>query len=74
MDKHALKLFSRVFNEIKYSFSAVIFLVENELVFYILPLKREVYNPFSFKVVHNLLTWAIDNMSYFIRDYKFLVL
>lgn len=74
MHKNRLVLFDSIFNKVKYCFSCCVFRVKDYLVFKVQPLERKIDNTPAFKMVHDLLSCAVNNMSYFISNYKFLVL
>lgn len=74
MNQNWLVLLDSVFNEIEYGLGSCIFGIENNLVFQVKPLERQIHHTLAFPVVLHLLPSTVYDVRYFIRNYEFLIL
>jgi len=63
-----------IFNKVENSFGRSVFLIEDDLVLKVKPLKSEIYNASAFEIVLNLFASTVNNMRYLIGDDEFLIL
>lgn len=74
MNQYRFILFNSVFDEVVDGFGGGVLGIENNLVFQVEPLEREVHDAPAFEVVLHLLAGAVDDVGDFVGHHEFLVL
>ena len=74
VNKHTLRRFNSLLNEIKNSITRFIFAIQDHLIILIKPEKRQISNSNRLPMIWNLLSCTINNMRDLIRDHKLYIL
>ena len=74
VNQHTFALFGSCLNKVVNLFSCLIVLIEEGLVFWVLPKESQVYDSYRLPKISNLFTGAVYNVRHFVRYYELQIL